>query len=382
MEFVALECQEREAVIVLILFGKSFTIGSIMVRAIKKIKRNKLNDLNGSQWLFFTNSIWETNYRPDPTHKLRKVHGAVKPPEAMAELVRFFSRRGERILDPFAGVGGILLGAELEGRRSVGVELEKKWTSVFDEIKENYVLVNGVFIRKELALDGGGGEIGAEMVADCCLNYMASQEPESFHAIITDPPYGVQHKQVFSKETNFAMSSENKQNFGELDTFEEYFEMIRKKTAVLLGCALEMGAMVAGAKSSDQKEIYDFGIHLGLAFQLQDDYLDTFGSSNFGKRIGGDILEAKKTFLYIKGMELCNDEQGVKLLNLFENPVEKERIEGVKAIWKELGTDQLLLKEIRAYTQQALAGIDRLNIGEEGKNELRELANNLMSRNK
>ena len=163
---------------------------------------------------------------------------------------------------------------------------------------------------------------------------------------------------------------------------EEYFEMIRKKTAVLLGCDLEMGAMVAGAKSSDQKEIYDFGIHLGLAFQLQDDYLDTFGSSNFGKRIGGDILEAKKTFLYIKGMELCNDEQGVKLLNLFENPVEKERIEGVKAIWKELGTDQLLLKEIRAYTQQALAGIDRLNIGEEGKNELRELANNLMSRNK
>ncbi len=192
----------------------------------KTIKNNKLNDLTGSEWLFFTNTLWETSYSPDSTHRLRKVHGAVKPPEAMAELVRFFSRRGERILDPFAGVGGVLLGAELEGRLSVGVELEHKWTAVFRRIKDSFVLED----RRFVACGSGdlpfGTPIQAEMVEDCCLHYLEQQEPESFHAIITDPPYGVQHKQTFAKETNFAMSSENKLNFGELATFEEYLELM------------------------------------------------------------------------------------------------------------------------------------------------------------
>jgi len=198
-----------------------------MVKELKKMKRNTLNDLSGAQWLFFTNTVWETSYAADSTHKLRKVHGAVKPPEAMAELVRFFSRRGERILDPFAGVGGILLGAELEGRRSVGVELERKWTSVFHTIKEGFVLRDGKFVRKTHEVnEQDDGAIGAEMVEECCLRYMESQEPESFDAIITDPPYGVQHKQVFLKETNFAMSSADRRNFGELATFDDYFEMM------------------------------------------------------------------------------------------------------------------------------------------------------------
>lgn len=163
---------------------------------------------------------------------------------------------------------------------------------------------------------------------------------------------------------------------------EEYFEMIKNKTAVLLGCALQMGSMVAGASARDQKEIYDFGIHLGLAFQLQDDYLDTFGSSDFGKKIGGDILEAKKTFLYIKAMELASEAERVRLHELFQNPSEKERISGVKSVWKSLGVDQLLLKEIRSHTEQALTSVDRLQIEESGKQVLRELAQDLMSRNK
>ena len=81
-----------------------------------------------------------------------------------------------------------------------------------------------------------------------------------------------------------------------------YIRMISFKTAVLVGASMKMGAIVAKASSKDQNKIYDFGLNLGIAFQLQDDFLDTFGSEDFGKRIGGDIVESKKTFLYIKAL--------------------------------------------------------------------------------
>ena len=97
---------------------------------------------------------------------------------------------------------------------------------------------------------------------------------------------------------------------------EEYIEMIRLKTAVLVGCALQMGTIIGNASEEDQQAIYDFGIQLGLAFQLQDDYLDTFGDQEtFGKKIGGDILEDKKTILYHLAIKAGNehDRQNIKI---------------------------------------------------------------------
>ncbi len=88
--------------------------------------------------------------------------------------------------------------------------------------------------------------------------------------------------------------------------WDEYREMIRKKTAVLLGAAMQFGAIIAGRDGNEQKLLYDAGVHLGLAFQIADDYLDTFGDESFGKQIGGDIREGKKTFLYIKTLEAMN----------------------------------------------------------------------------
>ena len=174
---------------------------------------------------------------------------------------------------------------------------------------------------------------------------------------------------------------------------EEYFKMIRFKTAVLLGCALQMGAITAGAGSSDQEAIYDFGVNLGTAFQLQDDYLDSFGGVDFGKRIGGDILEAKKTFLYLKTLEQANQQDRESFLNMYAEPLQLgsetssvdetravDRIERVKALYKKYGADQLLLQEIKDYTSKALQSVEALSIEEKGKELLREFSYTLMKR--
>ena len=99
---------------------------------------NPLNDLTGAQWLYWTNSLYPTNFPPDLTHPLRKKHGAIKPPELMAEIISFFTKEGELVLDPFAGVGSTLLGAELVKRRAVGIELNANWIRVYQEIMATF----------------------------------------------------------------------------------------------------------------------------------------------------------------------------------------------------------------------------------------------------
>ena len=202
---------------------ESRILGAAMARG--KIK-NTLNNLTGSQWLYFTNTLWETNIALDATHALRKAHGAIKPPAAMAELVRFFSCRNERILDPFAGVGGILLGAELAERTAVGVEVEKKWIAVFERIKDEFQIHGDSFVPRD-HFGPCYRQIESEMVNASCLDYMAHQPEEHFDAIITDPPYGVAHKATgFAKETNFAMKSADKRDFGNAESFEAYLELM------------------------------------------------------------------------------------------------------------------------------------------------------------
>ena len=163
-----------------------------------------------------------------------------------------------------------------------------------------------------------------------------------------------------------------------LDT---YIKMISFKTAVLVGASMKMGAIVANASSEDQNELYDFGLNLGIAFQLQDDFLDTFGSEDFGKRIGGDILESKKTFLYIKSLELANQEDKAKLLELYSGVHEEvEKISKVKAIFIKYGVDDLLQDAIQRYTMKALKDIDSLSLDETKKSVLKNFGMDLMKR--
>lgn len=165
-------------------------------------------------------------------------------------------------------------------------------------------------------------------------------------------------------------------------TIGEYIKMIEYKTAVLVGAAFEMGAIVAEASIENRTAIYDYGRYLGIAFQLQDDFLDAFGDADtFGKQVGGDILENKKTFLYLKALENANANQREQLEGWFsttENSIEK--VEEVKRLFVETGVVAESEQLIKFYTNKALEILDQMKIATDYKEELRAFSLNLMNR--
>jgi len=162
----------------------------------------------------------------------------------------------------------------------------------------------------------------------------------------------------------------------------DYLKMITYKTAVLLGASMKMGAIIARASKEDQNKIYDFGKYLGIAFQLQDDYLDAFGDeTKFGKKIGGDILENKKTYLYLKAIEFLSEDKKNQLIGLYaNNNSSEEKIKTTKALFEESGSVDYTVKEIKKYTNSAFEILEFLNISAEKKKLLYEFGNSLMDR--
>ena len=166
-------------------------------------------------------------------------------------------------------------------------------------------------------------------------------------------------------------------------TLPEYLTMIEYKTAVLVAAALKMGAIIAEAPQKEQQHIYEFGRNLGIAFQLQDDYLDAFGDpKTFGKQVGGDIIENKKTYLYLKAMELGSAKQQKELTDMFSiHPNDSsEKIHQIKAIFKDTSAAIYTKKAIELYTEKAFAVLAELNISADKKTMLHDFGENLMRR--
>jgi len=166
-------------------------------------------------------------------------------------------------------------------------------------------------------------------------------------------------------------------------TIPEYLKMIEYKTAVLVGAAMKMGAIVAETSEENANLIYDFGLNLGLAFQLQDDYLDAFGDpETFGKQVGGDIIENKKTYLYLKAMEFASANEKEQLLHLFSiQPSDNtDKINSVKEIFDVTGASKATKKAILDYTLKAFETLQKLQIDDEKKDKLHSFGENLMGR--
>lgn len=165
---------------------------------------------------------------------------------------------------------------------------------------------------------------------------------------------------------------------------EEYLHMIEYKTSVLLGCAMKMGAMIAEADDTTADRFYEFGRWLGIAFQIQDDYLDAFGNpETFGKKVGGDILENKKTYLFLAALQQADEAQKKALLKWYahQEHVEEEKIEAVKQLFKATQADVLTTQAVKAFTEKALHQLEDMNIAVQAKEQLRAFALYLMGRN-
>ena len=294
---------------------------------------------------------------------------------------------GKRIRPALALMSCHLFGAEPSKAldAAMTIEMFHNFTLIHDDIMDRADIRRGkMTVHKKWDLNTG-------ILSGDVLLILSYEQLESYEARLYK-----ELMQLFNKTAVEVCEGQQMDMDFELRTDvepHEYFKMIRFKTAVLLGCALQMGAKIAEASSADQRAMYEFGVNLGTAFQLQDDYLDSFGRDDFGKRIGGDILEAKKTFLYLKTMELADAEDRASILKRYSEPLQvatdastldeavaSDRIEKVKALYKKYGADRLLQQEIHDYTDKALQSVEALSLGEKGKALLREFSHLLMKR--
>jgi len=164
-------------------------------------------------------------------------------------------------------------------------------------------------------------------------------------------------------------------------SIEEYIEMIRLKTSVLLGAALEMGAIIGEASAEDKRWLYEFGMNVGIAFQLKDDILDLYADpEKFGKQVGGDILSNKKTFLLLKAQKLASNEQSERLNHIMKNSAGDEKISAARELFDELGVKELATERMKEYYQAATAAMQNIRVAEEAKVDLVEIADYLMNR--
>ena len=166
---------------------------------------------------------------------------------------------------------------------------------------------------------------------------------------------------------------------------EEYIEMIRLKTSVLLACATKMGAILADATQEDAENLYKFGEQIGLAFQLQDDYLDVYGDAKvFGKKIGGDIVSNKKTYMLITAFNQANTGQRAELENWINKKDfnTEEKIVAITRLYNEIGIDKLAKEKMNFYYEQGKNFLDAVKLPDERKEALAEYAAKMMKRQK
>ncbi len=259
---------------------------------------------------------------------------------------------------------------------ALAVEVFHNFSLVHDDIMDDAPLRRGKVTVHE-KWDVNTGILSGDAMLILAYQLFEAYEPETFRKLAM----------LFSKTAiEVCEGQQYDVDFETRDdvTIPEYLKMIEYKTAVLVGAAMKMGGLVAGASETDCHAIYDFGKNLGIAFQLQDDYLDAFGDpKTFGKQVGGDIIENKKTYLYLKALEGTEDGNKEQLQHLFslqpDDPSQK--VTTVKEIFVSSGAAERTRQEIESYTEKAFGVLNQLNISSEGKTILEAFGKQLMNRN-
>lgn len=258
---------------------------------------------------------------------------------------------------------------------ALAVELFHNFSLIHDDIMDNAPLRRGKATVHE-KWDINTGILSGDAMLILAYQYFENYDAKMFQELA----------RLFSKTA--LQVCEGQQHDMDFETredvsLEEYINMIDHKTAVLLGAAMQMGAIVASVSETDKNKIYEFGRNLGISFQLQDDYLDVFGDpETFGKQVGGDIISNKKTILYLLAINKGSKEQAEELGNLFSiNPKDStDKIETVKEIFLTSGAAKATQIEIERYSNLAYSVLDEIAFSEDKKERLRMFGEDLMQR--
>lgn len=304
----------------------------------------------------------------------------VEEPYSLFEPIKYIMEDGGKRLRPVLTLMAYNLyrdDIEKAFKSAIGIEIFHNYTLLHDDVMDDAELRRGrQTVHKKwnsnvAILSGDAAAITAYKYIETVEDLYLRRVIDGFNQVAMDVCKGQQYDMEFETRDDV--------------TEEEYIQMIYLKTSVLIAGSMRHGALIAGAPEHEYKALYDFGGYLGLVFQLQDDYLDVYGEvEEFGKKIGGDILCNKKTYMLIKALELAGEEDKASLHEWLNkerfNPAEK--IKDVTEIYNRAGIKEVVMAKIDDYLEKSRAALDKVNVAEERKVRFYEMIDYIGGRKK
>ena len=297
-------------------------------------------------------------------------------PSGLYEPIKYTLCDGGKRLRPLLTLATCnALGGDIDGAKNqaIGVEIFHNFTLLHDDVMDNADMRRG-----KATVHRKWNEATAILSGDAMLTlatqFMTKGDGTKIWDVIS--LFNTTAMEVYQGQ-QYDMDFEKRLDV----TVDEYLEMIRLKTSVLLGCACKLGAIMAGAFDSEQKAFYKYGVKLGLAFQLQDDFLDTYGDPNiFGKKIGGDILNDKKTWLLISAL---NEDNSGKLKEIIGNKeiAPEEKIAQVKSIYDNLNLGNRCKELMEQYATEAIDALKTVGLSDTYLEFFKKMASDAIGRN-
>lgn len=304
----------------------------------------------------------------------------VEKPYSLFEPIQYILEDGGKRLRPVLALMAYNLyrdDIEKALKSAIGIEIFHNYTLLHDDVMDDAELRRGrLSVHKKwnsnvAILSGDAAAITAYKYVETCEDRYLRQVIDGFNQVAMDVCKGQQYDMEFETRNDV--------------TEEEYLHMIYLKTSVLIAGSMRHGALIAGAPELEYKALYDFGGYLGLVFQLQDDYLDVYGNTEeFGKKIGGDILCNKKTYLLIKALELAGESDRALLQEWLvkKNFDPQEKIRVVTEIYNRAGVKEAVMKVVDDYMEKSRLALEKIDVPEERKVNFRDMIDYIGDRKK
>ena len=308
---------------------------------------------------------------------IERLNYPTQPPDLYEPISYILSIGGKRLRPALLLMACDIFGGDVNKavKAALAIEVFHNFTLMHDDIMDNAPLRRGRTTVHELWNNNVGILSGDVMLIEGYKLMMNVPEPllRPILHIFNETAVGVCEGQQLDME----FETRNDVNI------DEYINMIRLKTAVVLGGALKIGALIGGANETDANLLYTFGEQLGVAFQLQDDILDVFGNpEKFGKQVGGDIISNKKTYLLLKALELAHPSQKSELHKWLStsDADQKDKVKAVTELYDQLEVRRYAEQAMQTYADKAFAALDAINLPDAHKQYLRDFADGLMVR--